>query len=506
MRTNGKITYVTAGMVTVVLALGAVCLGLLAKQRRLQEENFLRAEAEQQCLGVIGQARNIHMNLYRGLSWSSSGYETKEVEQLLKGQSGELTQLSASLEALAKAQGLEAAQTNLCRQAAEALKAYTTWALKVVDVGAGDATTGTMVMGSAERAYKTLNEHLTRLVGESQEKGRARVRDARSFGSMMARLWTGLFAGVALLMAGMARYLLRSIALPIQRSIGVLSSGAEGVKSASLQVKQASQTLAEGSSEQAASLEETSASLQEMSSTTSRNAQNARAAKEYADQTSAAADAGVRDMTAMKAAMSAIQESSADIAKIIKTIDELAFQTNLLALNAAVEAARAGEAGMGFAVVAEEVRGLARRSADAAKDIASRIEGAVGKTSQGVQISAKVAASLEEMVAKARKVNELIHEIARSSQEQSAGIDQMNHAVSQVDHVTQQNASTAEESAAASAELSTQAESLDRTVADLLRLVGGQGSAPGAGSFAPPSVRRLASSSNRSRSGSAGQG
>ena len=151
------------------------------------------------------------------------------------------------------------------------------------------------------------------------------------------------------------------------------------------QVSSASQSLAEGASEQAASLEETSSSLEEMSSMTKRNAENAQKANELAKQARAAADTGVGDMQAMNAAMDAIKASSDDIAKIIKTIDEIAFQTNILALNAAVEAARAGEAGMGFAVVADEVRNLAQRSAQAAKETAAKIEGAVSKTAQGVR-------------------------------------------------------------------------------------------------------------------------
>jgi uncharacterized phage infection (PIP) family protein YhgE len=175
----------------------------------------------------------------------------------------------------------------------------------------------------------------------------------------------------------------------------------------------------------------------------------------------------------MSAAMEAIKASSNDIAKIIKTIDEIAFQTNILALNAAVEAARAGEAGMGFAVVADEVRNLAQRRAQAAKDTAVKIEGAISKTAQGVEISAKVAQGLQEIVTKARHVDELAAEVAAASREQSQGIDQVNSAVSQMDKVTQSNAANAEESASAAEELNTQAATLKDVVQDLLQLVDG---------------------------------
>ena len=162
-----------------------------------------------------------------------------------------------------------------------------------------------------------------------------------------------------------------------------------------------------------------------------------------------------------------------DIAKIIKTIDEIAFQTNILALNAAVEAARAGEAGMGFAVVADEVRNLAQRAAQSAKETAAKIENAVTKTALGVQISEKVAKSLQEIVEKARQVDTLAAEVASASKEQSQGIEQVNGAVAQMDKVTQTNAANAEESASASEELNAQAQTLKEAVTELLQLVDG---------------------------------
>ncbi|HWL16851.1 MAG TPA: methyl-accepting chemotaxis protein [Opitutus sp.] len=271
-----------------------------------------------------------------------------------------------------------------------------------------------------------------------------------------------------------------AIVIGLSRLLGRVASALEDsaaqVAAAAGQVSSASQTLASGSSEQAASLEETSASLEEMSSMAKRNAASAAEAKDLSSETRGAADAGQTDMQEMSQAVAAIKQSSDGIAKIVKTIDEIAFQTNILALNAAVEAARAGEAGMGFAVVAEEVRNLAHRSAQSAKETAVMIEESVRRSEHGVAISEKVAQSLTGIVARAHKMDGLVAEIAQASGEQTQGIGQVNSAVAQMDRVTQSNAGTAEETAAAAEELSAQSHALREHVAELTRLAGVRGS------------------------------
>jgi methyl-accepting chemotaxis protein len=235
-------------------------------------------------------------------------------------------------------------------------------------------------------------------------------------------------------------------------------------------------------------LEETSAALEQVSGMAKRNAENARLAEGLSGQTRTAADTGAANMEEMKQAMDAIKVSSAGISKIIRTIDEIAFQTNILALNAAVEAARAGEAGMGFAVVAEEVRSLAQRSAASARETAAKIEDSVGKSEDGARICRKVEHSLGEIVSKARQVDTLVAAIAQGSMEQTHSLTEVNSAITQMDAVTQSNAAKAEESAAAAEELNAQAAQQKQS---LLQLVGrADGTLNGPPSRIPPSPKR----------------
>ncbi len=302
------------------------------------------------------------------------------------------------------------------------------------------------------------------------EKG---ISEAFSSVHGLRRLGLWLVGLAALLITVIAAVFSRSLVRPLNRIIAGLTESAGSVSAAARQIFAASRSLSEGASEQAASLEETASSLEEIVSTAHRNADQAGNAEERIHREQGIIDRADAAITDLTEAMRAVEQEGRATGTIVATIDEIAFQTNLLALNAAIEAARAGEAGAGFAVVAEEVRSLARRTSEAAGETADRIERSVARIAEGSRLTKAADEAFDDVRRSAGETVNMISGIAAASKEQAQSIEGINRAVSEMDQVTQQNAASAQETTASGEELNTQAARMNRFVKDLRAMTGG---------------------------------
>ena len=321
-------------------------------------------------------------------------------------------------------------------------------------------------------AYANAQKVVESLARFKLEDGDRKVSEAGAMaGGLQAWTWTllALSLGGA---AGVGWYLSRQINGVLVPAVNGLSVAAAELASATAQIDQSSISLARTTTDQAASLQETAASALQIRTMAVRNAENSKAAARDMQETARKLEASSDAAAGMLSSMEAIHTASENISKIIKVIDGIAFQTNILALNAAVEAARAGESGLGFGVVATEVRTLAQRTAQAARDTASLVEDSVAKTTAGKGQLGAIAQSIQAVSESASRVAGLIHQVEDASDEQARGIDQVSRSVTRMQEVTQSSAALAEETASAACELNAQSDVLKNTLASLITLTG----------------------------------
>jgi hypothetical protein len=412
---------------------------------------------------------------------------TKEIEQ---GLDAHIATFRAALEANS-ALSLDAPTRAALLGVQQPLAEYTAAASKLVRLSSSNPALARAGMADFSERFRVLEERMAQTSALLEARAHA-VREESERGRRTFAWILGVAVAFSLVLIAVFGWVVaRSIPRAFLGLIDALASGASRVEEASTVISSSSNGLADSTSQQASALEQTSASLEEIASMTRHTAQGAAGAKALTGQMREAADRGATDMAALAQAMEAIQSSGHNIAGIIKTIDEIAFQTNILALNAAVEAARAGEAGKGFAVVANEVRSLALRSADAARETADRIADSIQKAQAGVAINTRVSASLSQIVSRAREADTLVAQIAAAALEQSQGVAQLNTAVTQLDRITQRNAAGAEESASVTNELQEESSRLKRSVLDLQSLLGGDSEAPSAAPAWSPRLQPL---------------
>ena len=459
-----------------LIAMAYVAYSGLSTQKTAMEDIFNnRVKLYQDSADIVKKVGNVHSSIYKVISWTTANYDAQKITSLVNEQKLSLEKTSELVQSILKSKALTPEEKKLFQKTLDDLNEYQKPAVGVMTIGGSDLTTATMFMNTADEKYQVLNQTLEGLMTLENKLSKEKYDSSVVSFNIVMRTFGILLVIAIILSVVINLFITRLITLPIRDTIEVIKKVADGdltqeinidsqdeigelvtsINTMRMKMGEAvgqslsiSQMLSDSSYHQAASLEETSASLDEMASMTRQNASNTGEANNLMTAAKQSIEKANTSMSDLTRSMKDIAVASEQTQKIIKSIDEVAFQTNLLALNAAVEAARAGEAGASFAVVAEEVRNLAMRATDSAKNTASLIEDIVNKVKGGENLVSVTNNAFSEVTVSSTKVVELMGEIAAASQEQSQGIDQVNKAMGDMNRVTQQNAANAEELAA----------------------------------------------------------
>jgi methyl-accepting chemotaxis protein len=355
---------------------------------------------------------------------------------------------------------------------------------------------GADAYGASDTYIKRAKPALGAFAAAMNELAEAEEREALARGAEIARQVRSFHYGswgmlaVAVASIGLAIYMTTGLTRTLRAAVAQIHAGVGRAYGSAHTISEAGEALADGNRRQAGALVETTTALGALAGMTQENTAGAGLAKSAAGEARAAAEKGAGEISRLNGVMAAIDESSRDVGSIIKTIEEIAFQTNILALNAAVEAARAGEVGAGFAVVAEEVRNLAQRSAVAARETAGRLQRASENSRLGNEVGRAVAANLHEILERARQVDRLVAEIAAASQKQNHGIVQLGEAANAMERVIGTNTSQVEQTVQISHDLEAQATAMAEATEQLERLLGGRAQEEGRPSVLPQTAAR----------------
>jgi len=418
-------------------------------------------KVRQEIAVLIGNLAAVNGETHQLIVWTGAGYPEAKRKNL-----------EDSIRSILKEMKQKIGPGVRYKNLVEPFKKYEEWILKTMDMAAIDASAASMFAGSVDESFHLINSEMRKMDELASADSSTNYEAAMANHTLIVR--SSQFIGVAamVLFVILASIIIRSIIRTIGGVADGLGDGAKKVSLASNAVSTRSQQLAEVAAEQASAIDQTTASLEQALAMIARNAISSVKADNIMKETGAIVKQAASSMETLTQSMEEITSASQETHKIVKTIDEIAFQTNLLALNAAVEAARAGESGAGFAVVAGEVRHLALRAAEAARNTAGLIEGTVRKVKDGASIVNLTSAAFDKVSASVENAVGLVDEIARSTKEQDQGIEHIKNSLSELDKATQENAAHAEQTASAAEQLNVQATNMDSFATELREFVG----------------------------------